>query len=338
MNSSENPLTPNRPTPDPSFQDQLTSAQQRSAGITGPSLDVASQDQISLKRLRRVILVALAMSLFGMFAASKQVQAAWQEIGQMLSLQGKPEPASPAVLSEHEIEDLDRLPAQRQAELLLERAINHYDGATDQVAARVDRWYGKIKITTQFNSLFATAINSNDLRVRATGLEIDLAAYNVPKVPQSVDLYKPQTAPGSPDRVTAMWVLGLLGNRGVEPDRVREILLRNIHDPEQNIRYWAVESLALLGTDEIIQPLLGIFHDDPSPAIRERAACSLAQSGMLSQEQRRKAIPQLLDFADDAALDAQTHSWVFQALRDITGQNLSNDAASWRNWYSSQGH
>ena len=48
-------------------------------------------------------------------------------------------------------------------------------------------------------------------------------------------------------------------------------------------------------------------------------------------------IPHLLDYADDASLDAQTHGWVYQALRDITGQNLPNDSGSWRNWYSSSG-
>jgi hypothetical protein len=96
-----------------------------------------------------------------------------------------------------------------------------------------------------------------------------------------------------------------------------------------------VEGLAYLGTDEIIAPLLQVFHDDPSPMIRERAACGLAQSGMLSEKQRRSAVPRLLDFADDAALDPDTHKWVFQALRDITGQNLPHDSAAWRSWYNS---
>jgi hypothetical protein len=71
--------------------------------------------------------------------------------------------------------------------------------------------------------------------------------------------------------------------------------------------------------------------------IRERAACGLAQSGMLSQEQRRSAVPKLLDFADDPALDAQTHEWVFQALRDITGKSLPRDPAAWRSWYNTSG-
>ena len=93
--------------------------------------------------------------------------------------------------------------------------------------------------------------------------------------------------------------------------------------------------MAYLGANETIAPLLQIFHDDPSPMVRERAACSLAQSGMLTQEQRRSVIPQLLNYADDASLDAQTHTWVYQALRDITGQTFPSDPGAWRSWYSS---
>ncbi len=114
-----------------------------------------------------------------------------------------------------------------------------------------------------------------------------------------------------------------------------EIVSASIHDSNENIRYWAVEGLAYLGTDETITPLLQVFHDDPSANIRERAACGLAQSGMLSERQRRTAIPKLLDFAEDASLDSQTREWVFQALRDITGKTLPHDAAAWRGWYNS---
>jgi HEAT repeat protein len=103
-----------------------------------------------------------------------------------------------------------------------------------------------------------------------------------------------------------------------------------------NIRYWAVEGLAYLGTDSTVDPLLGIFHDDPSPMIRERAACSLAQSGMLNREQRNTAVPKLIDYAGDLSLDDQTRGWVFQALRDITGQSLPHDASAWRDWYDRQ--
>ena len=102
-------------------------------------------------------------------------------------------------------------------------------------------------------------------------------------------------------------------------------MVSQLQDPDPEVRHWAVEGLAYLGTNETIAPLLQAFHDDPSPMVRERAACSLAQSGMLTQEQRHSVIPHLLDYADDASLDTQTHGWVYQALRDITGQTLPND-------------
>ena len=243
--------------------------------------------------------------------------------------------ASASVLSEHEIEALDGMTPQHQAELLLERSINHYRGANAQIARRVDAWRGHITLDQRLNQLFVTAINSDDLDVRIAGIEVNIAARNLTKDASTVDRVEPvaRTAPQGP-RVNAMWDLALIGNRGVERDRIFEILMASLHDENENIRYWAVEGLAYLAVDASIEPLLGMFHDDPSPTIRERAACGLAQSGMFSAEQRRTAIPRLLDFADDPALDVQTHSWVFQALRDITGQSLPHDALAWRDWYS----
>jgi len=277
--------------------------------------------------------VAVGVVLAGFFATGN-ARAAFDQIARLLTLQGKPEPASPAVLSEHEIENLDHETPQRQAELLLERAVNHYEGANDQIAARVEGWWGKLKFTPQFNSLITTALNSNDLRVRAAGIELDLAAMGAIKSPATIERLAQHAENGpSSQRVWALWELGLLGNRGVEPQRVNEILVSHLQDPDPEVRHWAVEGLAYLGTNETIAPLLKTFHDDTSAMVRERAACSLAQSGMLTQEQRRSVIPQLLDYADDAALDAQTHGWVYQALRDITGQTLPNDSSAWRSWY-----
>lgn len=119
-------------------------------------------------------------------------------------------------------------------------------------------------------------------------------------------------------------------------DRVRETLLAYIHDPAEQTRFWAVEGLAQLGTDGTIPVLLEIFHNDRSLQVRERAACSLAQSGMLRKEQRMKAVPELLNYTDDPALDGTTRGWVYQALRDISGQRLPNEPAAWRNWWASQ--
>jgi len=286
----------------------------------------------------RILFAVAAGILLAVFCATGNARAAFDQVTRLLSLQGKPQPASPAILSEHEIAKLDGESPQRQAELLLERAVNHYEGANDQISMRAEGWWGKLKLTPHFNSLITTALNSNDLRVRAAGVELDLTAMGAVKTPATVErlAQKAENGPRS-QRVWALWELGLLGNRGVVPERVNEILVSQISDSDPEVRHWAVEGLAYLGTNETIAPLLQAFHDDPSPMVRERAACSLAQSGMLTQEQRQSVIPHLLDYADDASLDAQTHGWVYQALRDITGQNLPNDSGSWRNWYSSSG-
>src|SRR5712691_12027694 len=262
---------------------------------------------------RRWLVIAAAVGgiLAGtLLMGTGAARAAWQEIAQLLSLHGKPEPVSANVLSEHETEVLDRMTPQSQAQLLLERSINHYRGANDQIAQRVDRWRGKIKLDQKLNSLFMTALNSDDLRVRAAAIEIDLACRNLEKSVAAVDSLEHDARFGEQGpRANALWDIALLGNRGLEPERAAQILLASIHDQNVNIRYWAVEGLAYLGTD------------DPSPMIPERAACGLAQSGMLSEKQRRSAVPQLLDFAADSSLDAENRKWVFQALRDITGQS-----------------
>ena len=283
----------------------------------------------------RTTSIAAAAFLLGSFAAgSGTLRAAIQPLARFVSLHDDPQPASANVLSEHEIDTLDGMTPQSQATLLLERAINHYRGANDQIAKRVGSWRGKITLDERLNNLFMTAINSDDLTVRVAGIEVDIAARNLVKSSATVDRLEPVARFGEQGpRANALWDLGLIGNRGVAPDRIAEILLGSIRDDNVNIRYWAVEGLAYLAADAAIAPLLDVFHDDPSPMIRERAACGLAQSGMFSAEQRRTAIPRLLDFAQDGGLDPETRSWVFQALRDITGQSLPHEADAWRNWY-----
>jgi len=306
-------------------------------GTLGPAVDAQAEKKPKPRTGKALPFVAMLLGVFCalLVANGGTTEAAWRELSEFLSITCKPKPASPAILSEHETENLDRSSPQAQAKLLLERAINHYDGATNQIAARVDGWRGKIKLDSSLNSLFTTALNSNDLRVRAAAIEVDLAALNVEKNSATVDQLVAQAeSDDQKTKVWALWTLGLLGNRGVEPGRVAEILRANVHDSNENVRYWAVEGLAYLGTDEVIPVLLQTFHDDSSPNIRERAACGLAQSGMLNEQQRRSAIPQLLEFAEDSSLDSQTHGWVYQALRDITGQSLPSDPTAWRNWYN----
>ena len=263
-------------------------------------------------------------------------QVAWQQVLHFIALEGKPVAASPARLSEHEIQELDRMTPQQQAVLLLERGTNHYDGAIELIDKRVDSWRGSLKLDGQLNTLFTSALNSNDLRVRAAAIEVDLAANNVEKTAESADSRMQALESGEGDRVTHLWILGLLGNRGIEPERAFQVLFQYAHDPDIHVRYWAVEGLAYLGTDATIQPLLDIFRHDSSANIRERAACGLAQSGMLQQSQRMKAVPALLTYLEDPTFDSTNHQWVIQALQDISGQSIGDDPGAWRRWYANR--
>jgi hypothetical protein len=231
---------------------------------------------------------------------------------------------------------LDRMMPQRQAEALLEQAVARKDGAVEQISSRVDRWQGKVNWNPQIAQLTTAALNSNDLRVRESGIEVELAAYGLAKNSASLDyLLSTAESPDHAQKIWALWALGLIANRGVETDRVVQVLTAHLKDDDADSRRWAVEGLALSGSSQTIEPLLNAMHDDPSPSVRERAACGLAESGMYTPEQRLTAVPQLLNYTDDPSLDAQTHALAFQALSDITRQHLPNDSTAWRNWYES---
>jgi HEAT repeat protein len=250
-------------------------------------------------------------------------------------LRSTPLPASAPKLSDHEIEALPSMSAQQQAQLLMERAINHYEGAIELIDKSVPAWYGQIEVDKgPLASLLNTAINANDLRVREASLEIILAGYNLPKSPASVDRILARLDTEPEHRAWLLWILGVLGNRGVETSRLEVTFLDRIHDPDQTTRNYVAIGLGLLATDSAIPPLVRMFREDPSPVVRETAACSIAQSGLFTEAQRMRAVPDLLKMMDDASLDPATRSWVFQALRDITGAGIGSDPAAWRAWWS----
>ena len=181
-------------------------------------------------------------------AQAGNAQSVWQAIKQFIGLHGKPEPASASVLSEHEITELSKMTPQAQAQLLLERAINHYRGANDQIAERVNGWRGKIQLDQQLNSLFMTALNSDDLRVRAAAIEIDIASRNLEKSAVTINSLENDARVGEQGpQANALWDIALLGNRGIEPGRAFEIVSASVHDSNENIRYWGWRAWLILG-------------------------------------------------------------------------------------------
>jgi HEAT repeat protein len=239
--------------------------------------------------------------------------------------------------SAKDLPQIDRMKPQKQAETLLELAVGHSQGAVDQISSRVDRWNGKVQWNSQIANLTTAALNSTDMHVRESGVEVELAAYGLAKNAASLEyVLKNADSPDHAQKIWALWALGLMANRGVESERVVEVVTEYLKDDDADSRRWAVEGLAVSGSDQAIEPLLATMHNDSSPMVRERAACSLAESGMFTPEQRMTAVPQLLNYTDDPSLDAQTQGWAFQALGDITHQRLPNDSAAWRRWYETQ--
>lgn len=257
--------------------------------------------------------------------------------GEQLPVPGGAVAADHSQLSEHNIEWMLQQPPQTQAEFLLGAAINHDHGATDMINKMVEGWHGKLHFTHKFDDLQMTALYSNDLRVRAAAIEINLAVYNLAKTEETAERLMASAEKSPSYRPYATWELGMLANRGVEPEKIHEFLRGYVHDPNEKTRYWTVEGLAHLGTDDTIKDFLEVFRNEPSLEVRERAGCSLAKSGMLTREQRMLAVPGLIDLSDDPAIDSTTRSWVYQALREITNEHLGNDPAVWRNWFSTAG-
>ena len=61
---------------------------------------------------------------------------------------------------------------------------------------------------------------------------------NLAKTDETADriMRSAESIPSS--RPWAAWALGMLGNRGVEPERIHQLLVTYIHEPEPQTRFW----------------------------------------------------------------------------------------------------
>jgi hypothetical protein len=313
----------------------------RSVSTRDQSLPEQDQRMPQTVRLGPAAVVTAGVLLVVLVGGVGTARAAWKHITVLFSANGNVVSESAGDFASNgfalnDLAQLDRMEPQRQAEALLERAVSESDGAVEQISSRLDRWQGKIKWNSEIANLTTAALTSRDLRVRRSGMEVELAAYGLAKNIDSLNyVLHVAKSRDHAKRIWALWSLGLLANCGVGTPVAVQTLTAHLKDSDQDSRRWAVAALAQVGSSEIINTLLRTMHDDPSPSVRQGAASSLAESGMLTREQRLAAVPQLLSDTDDPALDAQTRTWAFQALACITGQRLPNDSEMWRLWYTS---
>jgi len=222
---------------------------------------------------------------------------------------------------------------QAQAEQTLKRLASGDPAAADLVFLQSDNWTGKTHRTQNTDQLVTAAINLPDKHLREAAIQAQLALDGITRDETGLNALK-QVVGNPRMRPWALWSLGALGNRGVDPVHTAKIVEAYLDDPSPYVRAEAVDGLALLATDETVPMLLDRFRNDPSPLVQEHAACDMAQSGMYTHDQRMRAAASFVGWLDDPLLTAQQRTWTLQALHDITGASPGSDAGAWRNWWS----
>ncbi len=280
--------------------------------------------------LRLIVLASVGVLAVLLLLKGDALKRAWLERSVTSA------PSIPGQLTPEETERILRLTPQAQAETLLKMDIHGTAGASALLNSRLEVWRHRLRPDQRFMGLINQAMNSDDsMQLRADGVELLLAAYGVDKTPASVEAFIQRSEPGQQYRTWALWMLAALGSRGVEPGRVHETLMSALHDPQEDVRRWAAESLALSGDDDAVPALLETLRSDPSRLVRNRAAAGIAVNGMLTEKQRMSAVPELLKDVEDPSVDAATRADIYHVFRDLSHRAFPDDPAPWRAWYAS---
>jgi hypothetical protein len=238
-------------------------------------------------------------------------------------------------------EDAERvlaLPAQAQAEELLERAIGHDQRARELFEQQVESWIGHIRLTDNMKQLERRSEFSSDLRVRYANAEINLTLDGWQKNEQAAEMLIDRARTDLHYRPAAVYFLGMLAGRGVAYERIHPVLLEYAkHDADPYVRQWAVEGMRYLGKDEALDELFESFTQDPSDSVRNRAGCNLSDCGNFTRAQRMRMVPKFIDLVADSNTSAQMRGWSYMALHEITDANVPADPQAWKNWYRDHG-
>ena len=230
------------------------------------------------------------------------------------------------------------LPAQAQAEELLERAIGHDSRALELFDQQIGSWIGHIRMSDRMKQLEERSRFSKDLRVRYANVDLNLALEGWQKNEQAANLLIERARTDPRYRAAAVYYLGMLAGRGVNYERIHGVLLNYaLHDQDAAVRQWAVEGMRFLREDEVLDELFTSFTQDPATSVRDRAGCNISDCGIFTRKQRMRMVPKLLDLAMNPRTSGQMRSWTFLALQEITDENLPADALAWSRWYKEHG-
>ncbi len=282
-------------------------------------------------------MAVIGFIVFGSFTRSKvRTSSRTSSRSTGVTRQARPIPKAP--LTDSDVPRLLALPPQQQAQELLERSVRHDPRALELFEQNVEKWTGRIVMTDDLRRVQNRARYSNDLRVRQAETDFELAVNGTQKN-EGVALAMLEESGRDPKhRQSAVYLLGMLAGRGTAYDRIYPALVDYArHDPDPNVRQWAVEGLRFLQTDDALAQEFESFTSDPSFAVRNRAGCNVSDCGIFTRKQRMAMVPKLIALVEDPKTQGQMRDWSFLALREITDANLPNDAAQWRRWYEQHG-
>ena len=291
------------------------------------------------------LFVIIAIAMFGWvswrsFGSASRASASRTNSSRTVPSSKQPVPprAFSAPMTDADAERVLALPAQDQAEELLERAIGHDERALELFDQQVESWTGHIRLSDRMKQLEQRSQFSKDLRVRYANADINLTLDGWEKNQRAADLLIERARTDLHYRSAAVYFLGMLAGRGVDYDRIHGVLLdyaRN--DKDATVRQWTVEGMRYLGKDKALDDLFISFTEDPSFSVRDRAGCNISDCGNFMRKQRMRMVPKLIDLALDARTAPQMRNWSFLALHEITDETLPADAVAWSRWYQDHG-
>src|ERR1700676_1944222 len=188
-------------------------------GTLGPDSDIAKSSGGSLvtplltrtnvssdgrrsvpNNLRSLQLLAMLGGIVSALLASGGA-AGWKKIASTFSAKKNPAVSSARFAGR----DLDRQRPQKQAEMLLARAVGRSDGANEEIQAHVQSWRANMGCNQELTQLTTFALNSSDQNVRSSGVEVQLAAYGLSKSEPTVEGLVVQA--NSSDHAQKIWAL-----------------------------------------------------------------------------------------------------------------------------------
>ncbi len=278
------------------------------------------------------MLLFLLLASVGVFASSEQarkfVVTQFRAIVEPLFAEGE---ATQPKFDAFYAAMVAELPPQQRAERALELTINRFVGAADYVLENAQSWRGKIEANSRLETLTTVALNAPLIEIRMAGFELYLAQYDLEKSVEQVD-YLLQQYKRRPEKNAAgsLWAMAAIAARGIDRERVFDVIIAATENNNAKIRRGAVEALARFGGEEIIEPLLYLARHDSSAYIQERAFCGLAQTGTLQVVERYAALPGLMAVLRDPYSTDQQQGWVYQALKEISNfYDVDEDPDQW---------